>query len=307
MRKLARWCFTHRRLVLLGWVAALVAATALHSAAGSAYSDNFQLSGTPSFDAVNLLQRSAPKASGDSDQVVIAVKRGTVRDPAVSAAVGTTLARISRLAHVTEISSPYGPRGSGQISSSGRVAFATVTFDVRADKLGHAAAKTFVDTARSGVTAGAANLQIEVEGQVAQEAANQGPGGAGFGALAAAVVLFLVFGSLLAMALPLVSAGLALGTGIAVDGLLSHLIQMASFSSQLSLLIGLGVGIDYALFIVTRYRQGLLRGLSGEQAVVESVDTSGRAVLFAGMIVCIAMLGMFALGISFLYGVAIAA
>ena len=82
---------------------------------------------------------------------------------------------------------------------------------------------------------------------------------------------------------------------------------MASFSNQLALLIGLGVGVDYALFIVTRYRQGVLRGLSGEEAVIQSLDTSGRAVLFAGMIVCIAMLGMFALGVSFLYGVAVAA
>jgi putative drug exporter of the RND superfamily len=118
-------------------------------------------------------------------------------------------------------------------------------------------------------------------------------------------VLFLVFGSLLAMALPLVTAGLSLGTGVAAIGLLSHVIQMASFTNELALLIGLGVGVDYALFIVTRYRQGLLRGLSGEEAVVEALDTSGRAVLFAGMIVCIAMLGMFALGVSFLYGVAV--
>jgi len=120
-------------------------------------------------------------------------------------------------------------------------------------------------------------------------------------------VLFLVFGSLPAMLLPLLTAGLSLGTGIAAIGLLSNVITMASFSSELSLLIGLGVGIDYALFIVTRYRQGMLRGLSSEDAVVEAVDTSGRAVLFAGMIVCIALLGMFALGVSFLYGVAIAA
>jgi uncharacterized membrane protein YdfJ with MMPL/SSD domain len=108
------------------------------------------------------------------------------------------------------------------------------------------------------------------------------------------------------MALPLLTAGLSIGTGIAVIGLLSHAIQTASFTGQLSLLLGLGVGVDYALFIVTRYRQGLLRGLSGEKAVVEAVDTSGRAVLFAGMIVCIAMLGMFSLGISFLSGVVIA-
>ena len=109
------------------------------------------------------------------------------------------------------------------------------------------------------------------------------------------------------MSLPLLTAGVSLGTGIAVIGLLSNVINMASFANELALLIGLGVGVDYALFIVTRYRQGLLRGMHREDAVVESLDTSGRAVLFAGLIVCIAMLGMFALGVSFLYGVAVAA
>ena len=120
-------------------------------------------------------------------------------------------------------------------------------------------------------------------------------------------MLFIVFGSFLAMTLPLLTAGVSLGTGIAVIGLLSNVINMASFANELALLIGLGVGVDYALFIVTRYRQGLLRGMHREDAAVESLDTSGRAVLFAGMIVCIAMLGMFALGVSFLYGVAVAA
>ena len=166
-----------------------------------------------------------------------------------------------------------------------------------------AAAKAFVNAARAGSGHG---VEIEVEGQVAQSANQQGAGGLPFGFLAAGIVLFIVFGSLLAMLLPLLTAGLSLGTAVAVIGLLSHVIQMASFSNELSLLIGLGVGVDYALFIVTRYRQGLLRGLSGEDAIVEALDTSGRAVLFAGMTVCIAMLGMFALGVSFLYGVAIA-
>ena len=304
MRTLARWCFVHRRVVLLGWIAALIGMTAIHSALGSAYSDNFRLSGTQSFDAVNLLQRNAKKASGDTDQIVIAVRQGSVTDPAVRARVNAMLASVARLPHVSEIASPYGPRGAKQISPSGKIAFATVTFDERADKIAGSQGKKFVSVARSY---GGNGLQIELEGQVAQAANRGSAGGIGFGGLAAAIVLFLVFGSLLAMVLPLLTAGLALGTGLAVDGLLSHAIQMASFSSELSLLIGLGVGVDYALFIVTRYRQGLLRGLSSEEAVVEAVDTSGRAVLFAGMIVCIAMLGMFALGVSFLYGVAIAA
>jgi len=304
LRTVAKWCFTHRRIVVVSWVTALAGLTAIHSGAGSAYSDNFQLSGTQSFDALNLLQRSARRASGDTEQIVVSVKQGRVTDPAVRLQVQAMLASVARLPNVSEISSPYGRRGVKQISSSGQIAFADVTFDVRENKLRSAAAKTFVNTARAGAGSG---VEVEVEGQVARAASQMRGGGVPVGFLVAAIVLFLVFGSLLAMALPLLTAALSLGTGIAVIGLLSHVIQMASFSDQLSLLIGLGVGVDYALFILTRYRQGLLRGLSGEEAVIEAVDTSGRAVLFAGMIVCIAMLGMFALGVSFLYGVAIAA
>ena len=302
MRRLAKFCFTHRGLVVLGWVIALVAVTAIHSAAGSAYSDNFRLSGTQSFDAVNLLERNAPKASGDTEQVVFAVDHGTITDPAVRARVESVLAKLGRQPHVSEISSPYGPRDGSQISPSGQVAFANATFDVQANKVSAAQAKAFVNAARAGAGQG---LDVEVEGQVAEAANQQGAGGLPFGILAAGIVLFIVFGSVLAMLLPLVTAGLSLGTAVGAIGLLSHVLQMASFTNELALLIGLGVGVDYALFIVTRYRQGLLRGLSGEDAVVESLDTSGRAVLFAGLIVCIAMLGMFTLGVSFLYGVAV--
>jgi RND superfamily putative drug exporter len=203
-----------------------------------AYSDKFRLSGPQSFDAVNLLQRSAPKASGDTEQIVIAVEHGRVTDPDVRARVESTLAGMARLPHVTEIASPHGARGAVQVSPSGKVAFASVTFDMRENELTPSAAKAFVNTARAGSGRG---VQLEVEGQIAKAAAQQGPGGLPFGFLAAGIMLFLVFGSVLAMALPLLSAALALGTGLGIDGLLSHAIQMASFSSQLSLLIGLGV------------------------------------------------------------------
>jgi putative drug exporter of the RND superfamily len=130
---------------------------------------------------------------------------------------------------------------------------------------------------------------------------------AGLGILLAGVVLYLVFASIFAMLLPLASALASLGTAIGVIGLLSHVLKMPEFSTQLVLLIGLGVGVDYALFIVTRHRQGLIAGHDVESSIVNAVDTSGRAVLFAGIIVCIALLGMFALGVNFLYGLAIAA
>ena len=203
------------------------------------------------------------------------------------------------------IASPYAPGNARQIAPNGRIAYANVTWNTQSNKIGKPEAKQFVNTVTSAAGGG---VQFQVEGQTAQQARqDNGASGTFFGFIAAAIVLFIVFGSFLAMTLPLLTAGVSLGTGIAVIGLLSHAINMASFANELALLIGLGVGVDYALFIVTRYRQGLLRGLHREDAVVESLDTSGRAVLFAGVIVCIAMLGMFALGVSFLYGVAVAA
>ena len=144
-------------------------------------------------------------------------------------------------------------------------------------------------------------------GQVAEAADRVSFGGTGLGIILAGIVLLLVFGSVFAMALPLVSALASLGTAIGVIGLLSHVLKMPQFSTELVLLIGLGVGVDYALFIVTRHRQGLIAGDDVESSIANAVNTSGRAVLFAGIIVCIALLGMFALGVSFLYGLAIAA
>ena len=146
-----------------------------------------------------------------------------------------------------------------------------------------------------------------MSGLVAESAIRPSFGGTGLGVLLAGVVLFLVFGSIFAMALPLLSALASLGTAIGLIGLLSHLLKMPQFSTELVLLIGLGVGVDYALFIVTRHRQGLIAGRDVESSIVNAVNTSGRAVMFAGIIVCIALLGMFALGVSFLYGLAIAA
>jgi RND superfamily putative drug exporter len=297
MRSLARWSFTHRKTVVAAWIVALVALTAIHSAAGSAYKDTFRLHGTDSFDAVNLLQDSAPKAAGDTDRIVFNARQGRLTDPAHAQRISQMLARVKTLPHVASVGTP-------EISKTGQIGFVTFLFDTQANKLALADIKRVVDTAKSFETPA---LQVELGGQAIQAANPQGTGGTAPGFVAAAIVLFLVFGSLLSMALPLLTAGAALGTGIAAIGLLSHVITTPQFSSELSLLIGLGVGVDYALFIVTRHRQGLLRGMSIEEAAINAVDTAGRAVLFAGMTVCIALLGMFALGVSFLYGVAIAA
>jgi RND superfamily putative drug exporter len=306
MRTLARWCFRHRWIVLLGWFVALVGLSAIHGAAGSGYKDEFKLSGTDSFDALNLLQKSAPKASGDQEQLVVAVKDGKLTDPQTKARVETVLNAVGKMPHVASVASPFDAGNEAQVSKDGRIAFATVTLDDDVVGVPVEATKAIVDKVQNFSKDG---LQVEIGGQAIEQERQQesGIGGTAIGFIAALAVLLVVFGSFLAAILPLLTAAFALGVGVAVIGLLSHVLTMASFSSQLSLLIGLGVGVDYALFIVTRYRQEIMRGATPEDAAVNSLDTSGRAVLFAGITVCIALLGMFALGVSFLYGVATAA
>jgi len=304
MRALARWCYDHRLIVLILWLVALVGLTGLGRSVGTAYSDSFTLPGTQSTDALKLLQSAAPSQSGDRDQIVIATDTGKVTDPAVRSRIEPMLAKVATLPHVTSVTSPFSTAGAGQIAPSGQVAFATITFDQQANVLPVAATKQVVTTARAAAGNG---VHVELGGQAIEAANRPSVGGLGLGILAAAVVLFLVFGSLLGMALPLVTAVMSLGVGLATIGLLSNAMSMASFTSQLASLIGLGVGVDYALFIVSRYRQGLKSGKTAREAAIMSVDTSGRAVVFAGITVCIALMGMFALGLDFLYGLAIAA
>jgi RND superfamily putative drug exporter len=305
MRKLAHWSFSHRRIVLAAWLVVVVGLTVLHSAAGSNYRDSFKLSGTESSEAQELLERSSPRTSGDVDHIVVAAEDGkSVREPAARSDVTAMLDKVEGLPHVGSVASPYAAGASDQISEDGRIAYATVTFDEQANDLPTGATERVIDVAQE---AGGNGLDVQLGGQAIAQTEQPSVSDTAFGFLAAAIVLFIVFGSFFGMLMPLLTAGFGLGAGVAVIGLLSHAITMASFSSELSLLIGLGVGVDYALFIVTRFRQGLLRGLDPEEAVVDSLDTSGRAVMFAGVTVCIALLGMFALGVSFLYGVAIAA
>ncbi len=209
---------------------------------------------------------------------------------------------------MTAVTSPYDAAGNlvntADINPDHTVGFFQVTFDKQANNISNSEAKTFVNdvTRTSGD-----GLTVAVTGQLAEQANNQSFSSTGLGVLLALVVLLLVFGSFFAAILPILSALFALGTAVGVIGVFSNAIGMPSIAPELMLLIGLGVGVDYALFIVTRHRQGLVAGRDVESSIINAVNTSGRAVLFAGIIVCIALLGMFALGVSFLYGLAVAA
>ena len=305
MRALATWCVRHRRSVLAIWLTVFVLTIAIGRAVGTDYSNNFDLPGTESTKALHLLQSVEPKSSGDIESVVFATSGGAkITNPAIEAQINKTLSKIATVKDVGQVISPFSPAGVTQISKDGTIAFAQVKFSVLGQNISTKLAKHFVAVAESGATK---DLQIAISGQVAEAANRASVGGTAFGILFAGVILFLVFGSIFATLLPLLSAIVALGTATSIIGLLTHVMKMPMFSPELVALIGLGVGVDYALFITSRHRQGLLEGKTNEASIVQSVNTSGRAVLFAGIIVCIALLGMFALGVSFLYGLAVAA
>jgi RND superfamily putative drug exporter len=283
----------------------LVLVSALHAD----YSNNFTFPHTESSDAINLLKSAAPGHSGDTEEVVFGTSHGaTLSDPAVGQRITAMVDKINALPNVTHVTSPFDSSGNlvnrANVNADDTVGFLQVNFDKLPQNLPANEATNFVHTVTTSSTS---DLTVSVTGQLAEFANNQSFSSSFLGILLALIVLLIIFGSVFAALLPIISALFALGTAIGIIGLLSHVIGMPEFSPELVLLIGLGVGVDYALFIVTRHRQGLVAGHDAETSIINSVNTSGRAVLFAGIIVCIALLGMFALGVSFLYGLAVAA
>ena len=304
MSSLVRWCYRHRVIVVVAWLAVLFSVVGIERAVGSAYSTTFSLPGTESSRALSLLRSALPNQAGDSDTIVWHVRSGSVAAPAVRARIEALLRKAAAAPSVASVRSPYGPAGAAQISRDGKTAFATVNFAQQAQSLPKKNVLHVIDLVRAARTS---TLQVEVGGQ-AIEQANQTPpsNSVAFGLVAAAIIILLAFGSLTGMVLPLVTAAVALGTAIFGIGLFSHVMSVANIAPTLAALIGLGVGIDYALFIVTRHGDGLKAGMSSEVAAVRALNTAGRAVLFAGGTVCIALLGLLVLRLSFLDGMAFA-
>jgi RND superfamily putative drug exporter len=301
MRALARWCIAHRRIVIIGWVVALIAANAIGQGVGSDYNSNFKGPNTAgSQQALNLLAKYFPTHKGDSASIVFEAS-ASIGSKAVHAEITGLLTKIGRLPHVSDVVTPYA--GPHAISPGGRIAYATVLFDERSFAIPRPAIDRVISTAEGARTA---SLQIQLGGSPIEqvEPPKTGPS-TGVGILAAMIILLITFGTLVAAGLPLIIALLALGTAIGLIAVLTHVVDVVNFTPELAAMIGLGVGIDYALFIVTRYRSGLDSGLDPDEAIVTAMDTSGRAVLFAGVTVVIAMLGQLLVGVSFLRGPAI--
>ena len=299
LARLARWCVRRRRLVVFGiWLPLLVGLFAISGAVGSAFETDFNFPDSESAQVQKLLEGVSLERAGFTGQIVFADDAG-VDTPDVRAAVEPFLAQVDEIEGVEVISLYSNP---GQISEDGTIGFAqlNVTERGQADFL-----KLSDEVQELGDEVGVDGLTIEYGGDVFAEF--ELPESEILGVLAAVIILIIAFGSVMAMGLPIGTALFGLGTGAALVIIFSHLGSMPEFTPQMVAMIGLGVGIDYALFIVTRYREGLRDKLSVEDAIVEAVDTSGRAVLFAGATVIISLLGLFIMQLAFMNGLAIGA
>jgi RND superfamily putative drug exporter len=304
MRSFATWITGHRKTVIIGWIAALFIIGGISGSVGADFTEEFKLPASDSKEAFDLLEDKFPAQSGDTAQIVYKADAG-VESAAVKTKMESVFKQVEQFPHVSEVASPYEEGGAGAVSDDGKIAYATIQFDAPNNKVDKDKTREIIAIAKGADGEG---LQVELGGSLIQEAEQEeGDSSFGIGLLAAMVILLITFGSVVAMGLPIITALFALGVGISLVTLGTHVFDTANFAPVLAAMIGLGVGIDYALFILTRFRNGLDEGLEPREASIKAVDTAGRAVLFAGITVIISLMGMFLLGLPFLYGVATAA
>jgi RND superfamily putative drug exporter len=305
MKALARWSTNRPLIVVLLWLVAIGGAQVAALGMGSDFRNSFALPGTDSQAAVDLLRTHFPEASGDADTIVLSTDGESVSDPAIQALAQELFEDVAALESVAAVRSPYGPGGDAQISPDQTVAFASVQYLTAGIEVPRADLEALVDRVEAANDDG---LHVAVGGQGVAGLAHPQVGPAELiGVAFAALMLFLLFRSPTGMVLPIISAAAALGIATGVVRLLSNVATISDVAPTLGVLLGLGVGIDYALFVVNRHRAGLLSGMSARDSIITAQDTSGRAVAFAGITVIIALLGLFLPGVEFLYGLAIAA
>ena len=296
--KLAKFSVKHRRMMVGFWVLLVVALGAISNSVGTNFATEFELPASESNDVQKLLETNNSNRAGFSGQVVFASPNGVTTDE-IKTNMSALFAEIANLEGVS-VTSPFETQG--QINQDRTTAFATIDVAVRSQQEIIKLGEEIRDIGKNFTVDG---LQIEYGGEVF--AGFELPASEVYGLLAAIIILVIAFGSVLAMGLPIGTAILGLGVGTSIVGIVSQIVGMPDFTTSLVAMIGLGVGIDYALFIVTRYRECLADGISVEDSVVEAVDTSGRAVIFAGITVIISLLGLFVMGLAFARGLAIGA
>src|SRR5215216_3166971 len=302
MRSLAEFCYRRRRFVVVGWILLLAGLFALSSAVGGEYRTEFELPESESARAIDLLEeRGVTDRTGFPGQIVFRAPNG-VNDPAVRQTMEAFFAQVQEALEGDSLQSPYDPQYAYQVSQDGTIAYAEINLSDRENE----------QYLKDGETVRGLWRQIDQEGLQIELGSDLFAEEADFsseliGIAAAVVILLVAFGSLLAMGLPIVTALFGIGCGFAIIGIITRFLAVPEFTGPVAAMIGIGVGIDYALIIVTRYRQGLHDGQEPREANLRALDTSGRAVVFAGLTVVISLLGIFLMNLDFMRSVAVAA
>jgi RND superfamily putative drug exporter len=299
--RLAGQCYDRRRLVLVLWIVAIIGITVVAQMVGTDFKNKFTAGDTPSQQALNILQERFPAKSGDTADIVFHTATPIAQN---QAAVDAVASSVRGLPYVQSVTSPFSAGGAHQIAPSGNIAFAQVQFSTDTADIPTSAVKKVVTTAQAAARPGFA---VALGGSPISAAVTAAPGPSeGIGITAALLIMLLAFGSVVAMGLPVITALAGLGIGVALLELLTHLFVVPNFSPEMAIMIGIGVGIDYALFIVTRYRQGIFEGRTPRNAVVTAHMTAGRSVLFAGSTVVISLFGLYLIGQAYMIGLATA-
>jgi RND superfamily putative drug exporter len=302
---LARWArFTvhNRGKVLLGLLGLVIAIGVISSTAGGKFVNSFKVPGVESQTALDLLEERFPSQAGGSAQVVFKTDAG-VDDAAVKQQIDDVLAKAATLPEVVGVISPYDTPSA--ISEDRKIAYATVNYSKQANEVEIDDAKELIKLVEASTAPG---FTVEAGGDVALIGESVEPFGTSelIGIAAAIIILLIAFGSVIAMGMPIIAALFGLGAGVMTITIAAKAFDMSEFTPSFAAMIGLGVGIDYSLFVVTRFREGLGNGLSVEQSVIRAIDTAGRAVAFAGTVVIIALLGLAAIGIPFVFALGLA-
>ncbi|MGW3664998.1 MMPL family transporter [Streptomyces sp. NPDC005141] len=297
LHRTGAFCARHPVWVITAWLLVLAASIAGRQAVGAAYGDEVGLPGSQVSVGADLLERSDPAAGAPSGKVVFHVGSGKVSDR--DAGLQTTLDRLKDLPHVTAVAAPV-------TSSDGATAYTAVSFDRKLKSLGHAyTARLDEATAPArdaGIGVGYGGDLHDIVRAPANDAASEA-----IGISAALIVLLLAFGSVAAALMPLITALISVGIGLGVVGIVAGTLTFATSAPTLATMIGLGVGIDYALFLITRFRQYLIDGHDPETAVARTTAVSGRAVLVAAVTVAVALLSLYACGLTMIGRLGLAA
>jgi putative drug exporter of the RND superfamily len=297
LNRLGRFCARRHRLVIVLWVIAAIGIVLFAKASGGRTFDNFRIPRAESQTAADLLASRFPQQSGTSATVVFQAKSGTLATPAAQSAIESTVDNLEKLPDASQVVGPVGPLAASLTSKDGTIGLATVQYSVLPPALGTAGFDALEAAAAPATEAG---LNVQFGGPLVDYAnVSHTNAGDSIGLLISIFILIIAFGSIIAAGLPIATALFGLAIGISAITLLAAVTDVGTVAPDLGTMIGLGVGIDYSLFIVTRHRENLRDGMDVEAAVGRAVATAGQAVIFAGTTVVIAICGLALSGIPY--------